>query len=243
MKKMRAAGIALLGLSLGLVACFEGNYEYANYVIETLLPLVAEGQGVSEPGLVGDWILAEEESQDESATEDMEEEESRKRERQKQEIVIRFTAREKDNDCNLLFVRYDDDPENPDGPLKEVIRSRNRCRLIWLGRSLFLDVVSREQPSHDCWIPSHGIYRVELNSDEMYLGAMTREWLEKRIEEQRVRVPYARITKGAIVLTGTTDELQEFFTDYAWDDEAFERAGPFRRKAEPPKSSDTGGAR
>ena len=241
MKKMRAAGIAflaLLGLSLGLVACDEHDYEYVDYTVPALLPLVPEGQGVPELGLVGDWVLAEEGSPSETAAENTEGEEWQKKERQKQEVIVRFAARKKDNDYNLYFVGYEEDPENPDGPLKEVIRSWNRCRAIWLGRSLFLDVVSKEHPSQDFWIPSHGVWRIELNSNAMYLGMMTREWLERRIEEQRVRVPYARITKRAIVLTGTTEELQEFFADHAWDDEAFERAGPFRRREEPPNPSE-----
>jgi hypothetical protein len=70
------------------------------------------------------------------------------------------------------------------------------------------------------FIRSHTIARVEMKQDSIQMAFLSASWLEAKIKENSVDTPYLK-TDEALLLTGTTEELQELVFRYANDDQAF----------------------
>ena len=80
---------------------------------------------------------------------------------------------------------------------------------------------------------AHSIVRIDLSSETLQMAFLDGTWLQKKVDDKSVDVPCQK-ADGMMVLTGTTEQVQEFLFMYGQDHEAF--AGPItltRPEAEP----------
>jgi hypothetical protein len=61
---------------------------------------------------------------------------------------------------------------------------------------------------------------VEINEDSIQLAFLSASWLEAKMDEKSVDTPCVKVD-DELLLTGTTEEVQEFVFSYASNDEAF----------------------
>lgn len=67
---------------------------------------------------------------------------------------------------------------------------------------------------------AHSIARLELTRDTMEIAFFDKQWLQKQIEEKSVDIPYQK-AEGALLLTGTTEMVQNLLFLHGNDSEAF----------------------
>jgi hypothetical protein len=99
------------------------------------------------------------------------------------------------------------------------------AHLMRLGGSQFIDFYPKNNSEEDQFhrvhfFRGHSIARVELGQDSMQMSFLSASWLNARIEEKSVDTPHEK-ADGSLLLTGTTEEVQELAFLYANDDRAF----------------------
>lgn len=99
------------------------------------------------------------------------------------------------------------------------------ARLLRLGGSWFIDFFPKNNSGEDefhrvHFFRGHSIARVELGQDSMPMAFLSANWLRARIEEKSIETPYIT-ADGSLLLTGTTEEVQELANLYANDEKAF----------------------
>jgi hypothetical protein len=102
------------------------------------------------------------------------------------------------------------------------------ARVGRVGDSLFLDVEPDESHTEDllageAWpqlLPFHTFYRVEVDGGVLRFSFLDDDWLKEKIECGEITIPH-EIVKDSILLTATTEELQELVLRYGKDEEAF----------------------
>jgi hypothetical protein len=108
------------------------------------------------------------------------------------------------------------------------------ARLVRLGKFLFLDLYPKEPDiDNDFYklhlLPAHGIMRVWLEGDLLRVAMIDYDWLNERIKEKKADIAH-EILDGRIVLTASTEDLQEFYLKYAEDNKAFSDPGELHRQ-------------
>ena len=98
-------------------------------------------------------------------------------------------------------------------------------RLVQLGAFWFLDIYPKSSEGKSefyrmHFIRAHTITRVEIKQDSIQMAFLSASWLKAKIKENSIDTPYAKAS-DALLLTGTTEELQELVFRYANDDQAF----------------------
>jgi len=98
-------------------------------------------------------------------------------------------------------------------------------RLVRLGASYFLDIYPRSSKEGNEFYRAHltrahTIARVEINQDSIQMAFLSASWLKAKMMEKSVDAPYVK-TEDALLLTGTTEEVQELVFSHANDNEAF----------------------
>jgi hypothetical protein len=98
-------------------------------------------------------------------------------------------------------------------------------RLVRLGASYFLDIYPRSSKEGNefyraHFTRAHTIARVEIHQDSIHMAFLSASWLKAKMMEKSVDAPYVK-TEDALLLTGTTEEVQELVFSHANDDEAF----------------------
>jgi hypothetical protein len=98
------------------------------------------------------------------------------------------------------------------------------AHLVRLGSDWFLDLFPTGQlPSSEFaqmhLLRAHSIARLELRRDSIQLSFLSGAWLRKQLKQHIVDIPYQEI-QGTLLLTGTTEDLQDFIYLHA-DDDAF----------------------
>jgi hypothetical protein len=98
-------------------------------------------------------------------------------------------------------------------------------RLVRLGASYFLDIYPRSSKEGNefyraHFTRAHTIARVEIHQDSIKMAFLSASWLKAKMMEKSVDAPYVK-TEDALLLTGTTEEVQELVFSHANDDEAF----------------------
>jgi hypothetical protein len=108
---------------------------------------------------------------------------------------------------------------------EQQVSGKFEVRLVQLGAFWFLDIypkssegVSEFYRMH--FIRAHTITRVEIKQDSIQMAFLSASWLKARIKENSVDTPYVK-ANDALLLTGTTEELQGLVLRYANDDQAF----------------------
>jgi hypothetical protein len=97
--------------------------------------------------------------------------------------------------------------------------------LSQFGEFLFMDLYPEplERRNDLCkvhWIPVHTISRIWLENDALKMSMLSAEWLDKMIDEDKLKIAHERI-EGEIILTAPTEVLQQLVISFANDPEAF----------------------
>jgi hypothetical protein len=99
------------------------------------------------------------------------------------------------------------------------------AHLIRLGGSWFIDFFPKDNSGEAGFhrlhfFRGHSIARVELGHDSMQMAFFSANWLGAQIEEKTIDTPHIK-ADGSLLLTGTTEEVQELADLYANDEKAF----------------------
>jgi hypothetical protein len=94
-----------------------------------------------------------------------------------------------------------------------------------LGGSWFVDFFPKNNSGGDefyrvHFFRGHSIARVELGQESMQMAFLSASWVGARITEKSIDTPHEK-ADGSLLLTGTTEEVQELAYFYANDEEAF----------------------
>ena len=102
---------------------------------------------------------------------------------------------------------------------------------------LFLDLY----PDKDAWnrlkndalavhlAPTHTISKVWVDGDKLMVASLDHDWLKDLVTKDRTAVAYETV-EGAIVLTASTESLQEFLKRNASEPKAFPNVDEFHRQ-------------
>jgi hypothetical protein len=108
------------------------------------------------------------------------------------------------------------------------------AHLLKLGNHLFLDLYPEEpEESSEFYnmhvIPAHSFILVSLEGHVLRLGFFDLDWLKKNIEQNKVAIKHER-RDDTIVLTASTQELQEFVLKHVAEAFPFEEESLHRFK-------------
>lgn len=103
---------------------------------------------------------------------------------------------------------------------------RYEVHLVKLGTNYFLDFYFDDEkslPNSDIapLIPSHSFAKVVWKQDEMSIAFFDYEWLEKLFKQRKIRLKHEVIDDETIVLTASSEELQQFVQKYADEEDAY----------------------
>ena len=71
---------------------------------------------------------------------------------------------------------------------------------------------------------AHTIARVEISQDSIQMAFLSARWLKAKLDEESVDTPCVKVD-DTLMLTGTTEEVQELVFSHANDDGAFADSG------------------
>ncbi len=139
-----------------------------------------------------------------------------------------------DKEGDVTFSFEQGTGEGKQNEYKLVVKEKNgeqdvsgefEARLVRLGSTYFLDIYpqSNEKGSEFYrlhFARAHTFARLEIREDSIQLEFMSASWLKARMDDKSVDTPCANVD-GALLLTGTTEEVQELVSFHASDDEAF----------------------
>ena len=108
---------------------------------------------------------------------------------------------------------------------EQQVSGKFEVRLVQVGAFWFLDIYPKSREGVNefyrmHFIRAHTIARVEIKQDSIQMAFLSASWLKAKINENRIDTPYVK-ANDALLLTGTTEELQELVFCYANDDQAF----------------------
>lgn len=105
-----------------------------------------------------------------------------------------------------------------------------RVYLVQLGENLFLDQVLESAPVVG---PVHLFFRVTIGDDTLKMALFDYQWLAELVEQGEVQIAHVRSEdSGCMVLTASTEEIQELLLTYGGDDNAFTFFSIFHRLQE-----------
>ncbi len=106
-----------------------------------------------------------------------------------------------------------------------------------VGGSLFLDLY----PDKGSWdrlknellavhlAPTHTISKVWFEGDKLMIAGLSHDWLKDLVTQDSSAIPHEKV-EGAIVLTASTEALQDFLKKYGNDPKAFGGGEEFHRE-------------
>ena len=105
------------------------------------------------------------------------------------------------------------------------VSSAFEARVVRLGAFCFLDIYPHSSKEgnefyHGHFIRAHTIARVEIKQDSIQIAFLSASWLKVKMEENSVDTPCVK-TDDTMLLTGTTEEVQQLVLSWANDDDAF----------------------
>lgn len=106
------------------------------------------------------------------------------------------------------------------------------AHLLKLGKHLFLNLYPEEPETgmefyNMHLIPAHSFIKVSLEGHVLRLGFFDLDWLEKSLEQNKVKIKHER-RDDTIVLTASTKELQEFVINHVEEAFKFEEEPLYR---------------
>jgi len=99
------------------------------------------------------------------------------------------------------------------------------ARVVRLGAFYFLDIYPQSSKEGNefyraHFIRAHTIARVEISQDSIQMAFLSARWLKAKMDEKSVDTPCVEVD-DTLMLTGTTEEVQELVFSHANDDGAF----------------------
>jgi hypothetical protein len=181
-----------MGMALALVSvAAAGRDDSGNPFVVSLQPFYTRVDLEADPGLTGTW-------------------------RDKEgDVSLTFEAgTEKEY---TLMVKERDGERETSGEFE--------AHLMRLGGSWFIDFFPKNNSVGDefyrvHFFRGHSIARVEIGQDSMQMAFLSASWLSARIKEKSIDTPHEK-ADGSLLLTGTTEEVQELAYFYANDEGAF----------------------
>jgi hypothetical protein len=130
---------------------------------------------------------------------------------------VSFTFEAGEEKEYILVVKERDGEQRTSGEFE--------AHLMHLGGSWFIDFFPKSDSGGDGFYRAHffrghSIARVELGQDSMQIAFLNGSWLSTQIEEKNIDTPHEK-ADGSLLLTGTTEELQELAYFYGNDEKAF----------------------
>ncbi len=181
-----------IGMALALVSLVAaGCDDSRNPFVVSLQPFYVKADLEADPGLVGTWSDTEGD--------------------------VNFTFEAGAEKEYTLMVKEREGEQETSGEFQ--------VHLIRLGGSWFIDLFPQSNSTGDefyrvHFLRGHSIARIELRQDTMQMAFLSAGWLSARIEEKSVDTPHEK-ADGSLLLTGTTEEVQELAYLYANDEKAF----------------------
>lgn len=181
-----------MGMALALAGVAgAGCDDSGNPFVVSLQPFYTKVDLETDPGLTGTW-------------------------RDKEEDVS-FTFEAGTEKEYTLVVKERDGERETSGEFE--------AHLMRLGGSWFIDFFPKNNSDGGefyriHFLRGHSIARVELGFDSMQMAFMNASWLSARIDEKSIDTPHEK-ADGSLLLTGTTEEVQELAYFYANDEKAF----------------------
>jgi hypothetical protein len=91
------------------------------------------------------------------------------------------------------------------------------ARLVQINGERILDVTP-----HDAWpggfyVPGHAFLCINSRQDEVTIQFLDSEWLQEQVTQSKL---LSHSTSGHAVITGTTAEMQDFFTQFGLNEQA-----------------------
>src|SRR5580700_857536 len=139
-----------------------------------------------------------------------------------------------DKEGDLTFSFEQGTENGKEDEYKLVVKEKNgeqeesgefEVRVVRLGTYYFLDIYPQTSKEGSefyrlHFTRAHTFVRVEINEDSIQLAFLSASWLEAKMDEKSVDTPCVKVD-DELLLTGTTEEVQEFVFSYASNDEAF----------------------
>jgi hypothetical protein len=130
----------------------------------------------------------------------------------------------------------------------ETLKDVYELSLVQVGSYTFFDAAFKEtgntqsnKTAYDLGVlPIHFIGRIWADGDQLRLGLLNYDWMEKMSSGNSLKVPFVAHREGddrLILLTAESDKLKEFVRQYAEDPEAFSTVLTFRRVPSPLEDS------
>lgn len=182
----------VLGMALALAGFVAAGCDDAgNPFVVSLRPFYTKVDLEADPGLTGSW--------------------------RDKEGDVSFTFQEGEEKEYTLVVKEREGDQETSGEFE--------AHLLRLGGSWFIDFFPKNNNGEDefhrvHFFRGHSIARVELGQDSMQMAFLSASWLRARIDEKSIDTPHEK-ADGSLLLTGTTEEVQELANLYANDETAF----------------------
>jgi hypothetical protein len=111
--------------------------------------------------------------------------------------------------------------------------ARFAAALFQVGGAAFLDIYPEAPETENTFymdhlLRVHNILRVQMDADTLWVQDFDAEWLQNALTKKQVRLANV-LLDGAILLTGSTNELQSFVTKYAKSRDAYSEPAKFVR--------------
>ena len=99
------------------------------------------------------------------------------------------------------------------------------ARVVRLGAFDFLDIYPQSSKEGNefyraHFTRAHTIARVEISQNSIQMAFLSARWLKAKMDEKSVDIGYVKV-EDTLMLTGTTEEVQEVVFSHANDDGAF----------------------
>jgi hypothetical protein len=108
--------------------------------------------------------------------------------------------------------------------------------LLRIGNHYFLDLYPYYEGNRDesyflfrNFVPTHSFLKIEWKTDEIVLYMFEADRMKKLFAQNRIRIKHEIINDDYIVITASTQDLQQFIKKYADDSAAFDEPGYFRK--------------
>lgn len=180
----------VMGLALALAGFVAAGCDDAgNPFVVSLRPFYTKLDLEADPGLAGTW--------------------------KDQEGDVSFTFEEGAKKEYTMVVKESEGGQETSGEFE--------AHLMRLGGSWFIDFFPKNNNGEDefhrvHFFRGHSIAQVEIGQDSMQMAFLSASWLNARIEEKSIDTPHEK-ADGSLLLTGTTEEVQELA--YLYANEAF----------------------
>jgi len=177
--------------------------------VRSLYPLFTEEDICFNPKLVGTWT-----------------------EKDGKNVWIFQKSGEKNYELSYFQAEYGDVL----GKMERGDTAKFTAQLGKLGKYYFLDISPGETNTkvkngfyNFHLLPVHSISRIWIEGDTLRLSLLDNDWLKKMIDNNAFKISHSRIN-DQIILTASTEELQDFVVRYAENNKAFPKPGELLRK-------------